>query len=481
MSDYFLRVLNLPAFFISPTLFDFVTSFLKKKINIFIRIFNYGFAVCLTFFVFSPYFAYDLHPSMGKFLWFNAGPIFSVYLFEFLVISIYAFWSLWDSFQQSKDKAFRHQLKLILIGLIISYLGGSTNFLPWYNIPIPPVANCTVIGYVVLITYAILKYQLMDIQIIIKNSLVYSVLASLITVLYFMVIYIAEHILKKAIGYHSAFASLATAILVAMFFIPVKNFIQGLIEKYIFKATYSQITEQNDRLRRQLMISERYKTFSEIAKSVTFAIRDPLTTLKTYSYHFKNRMDDKSFLEKFEKVLSKEIQKIQDLTDGLGQYSSPEPLNIQRTEIYAVINTVLEGMQHQLTSQKINLQHYYNENESFWMLIDPKQIQQVVTNILLNSFKTMPNGGQLWVGAEKNDETFSILIKDTGSPIPKDQLEKVFDPFYRYQEENNGLNLAIAFSIIENHGGKIFVESHQDAGNEFTIQLPVTKNNVFGI
>ena len=227
------------------------------------------------------------------------------------------------------------------------------------------------------------------------------------------------------------------------------------------------------RLQWQIMISQRYQTFTEIAKSMTVAIRDPLTTLKTYSYHYNKRLDDKVFLEKFGHVLSKEIQKIQDLTDGLGKYSSPEPLLIQRTDIYFLMNEVLEGLNHQLNSKKISIHKNYDEKASFWLRVDPKQLQQVLTNIILRAFKAMSSGGKLSVRMEKKDNIFLIFIKDTGIAIPKDQLERIFDPFYRYQEENQGLELAIAFSIIENHGGKILVESSAQKGNEFIIQLPL--------
>jgi len=423
-------------------------------------------------FVYTPFYAHDMSPFIG-FLWLKPGILFHIILLHFVILVAFSFIFLWNSYKNEQKGDFKRQIKLVLIALGIAFASGSMNYLMWYRVPIPPVANVLVAVYVIIITYAILKYQLLDIKIVIKNSLVYSVLASIITIVYFGVIYLSEHFLKITIGYHSPIASLATAILVAVFFVPVKNFVQSLVEKHIFKATYAQIAEQNDRLRRQIMVSERYKTFSEIAKSVTVAIRDPLTTLKTYSHFYHTKRNDPEFLDKFDLILAKEIQKIQDLTDGLSKYSSPEPLSIERAEIYSLINQILDGLQHQLSTQKISLNRYYDAKASCWLHVDPKQLQQVLTNIVLNSFKTMPDGGQLWIGAEKKDETFSIYVKDTGTPIPKDQLEKVFDPFYRYQEENKGLDLAIAFSIIENHGGKIFVEGGKDSGNEFIIQLPI--------
>jgi len=473
MAEFYLRTLMLPVLVMPATLFDFITSFLKINIPSWIRTFNYLFATCMALFVYTPLFAYDMHPIMNGFLWLKAGPLYHLFLFHFWLLISYGMWQLWTSYKNIQEKSLKKQTLLIFSGLLITFSGGAANYLPWYGFNVPPVTNITVPGYVILITYAILKYQLLDIKIVIKNSLIFSVLASMITILYFGVVYFSENILKITIGYHSPIASLATAVLVAIFFIPAKDFVQSLVEKYIFKATYAQIAEQNERLRRQIMVSERYKTFSEISKSVTVAIRDPLTTLKTYSHFYQSKLDDRAFLEKFGTVLSKEIQKIQDLTDGLSKYSTPEPLSIERTEIYFLINQVLEGLKHQLSNQKINLQHYYDDKASFWLHVDPKQLQQVLTNIILNSFKTMPTGGQLWIGAEKNEETFSIFIKDTGTPIPKDQLDKVFDPFHRYHEENQGLDLAIAFSIIENHGGKILVESGKDSGNEFIIQLPI--------
>ena len=258
--------------------------------------------------------------------------------------------------------------------------------------------------------------------------------------------------------------------------IPVPPLTNILVSAYVIIVTYGILKQQHDHYQQQLMLSDRYKTFIEITKSVTTSIRDPLTTLKTYSYHFSKHYDDKVFLEKFNGVLAREVQKIQELTDGLSKYSSPEPIRLQRVQVYALLGEVLDTLAHTLNANRVALQRDFQELDSCWLHLDPKQMQQVVTNIVLRSLKTMPEGGQIFISTQKQESSFHIFFKDTGVPIPKEQLDRIFDPLYRYQEDNEGLDLATVFFIIENHGGKIIVESKKDSGNEFMVILPIHEN-----
>jgi signal transduction histidine kinase len=117
-----------------------------------------------------------------------------------------------------------------------------------------------------------------------------------------------------------------------------------------------------------------------------------------------------------------------------------------------------------------------------------EKIEQAILNIVLNSIQAMPKGGQIliktsllntengkklgcWQKAEKKIE---ILIKDNGIGISKDNLSKIFYPFFTTKPEGTGLGLSIANSIVEEHKGLIIVNSTEGKGSFFRIQLPIT-------
>lgn len=118
--------------------------------------------------------------------------------------------------------------------------------------------------------------------------------------------------------------------------------------------------------------------------------------------------------------------------------------------------------------------------------IDENQIGQVINNLIINSQQAMPNGGAITINAEnmeiKNPSALSlnpgkyikVSVRDQGTGIPQDHLQKIFDPFFTTKQTGNGLGLATAFSIIEKHNGHMAVESQMGVGTIFYIYLPAS-------
>ncbi len=106
------------------------------------------------------------------------------------------------------------------------------------------------------------------------------------------------------------------------------------------------------------------------------------------------------------------------------------------------------------------------------ILADPSQIRQGLLNLLLNANQAMPEGGQLTVRATSDGENVRIEIEDTGSGIPEEIQEKVFEPFYSTKEEGTGIGLPMAKYVIEAHGGNIKFRTQPDRGTTFSVSLP---------
>jgi two-component system sensor histidine kinase HydH len=106
--------------------------------------------------------------------------------------------------------------------------------------------------------------------------------------------------------------------------------------------------------------------------------------------------------------------------------------------------------------------------------IDPDRMTQVLLNLFLNALAAMDRGGVLTVGAARQDDyTLRVSVADTGTGIRKEDLGRVFDPYFTTKPTGTGLGLAIVHRIVEAHGGEIRLESEPGKGSTFAILLPI--------
>jgi signal transduction histidine kinase len=109
---------------------------------------------------------------------------------------------------------------------------------------------------------------------------------------------------------------------------------------------------------------------------------------------------------------------------------------------------------------------------------DPKKMRQVFWNLGINAVEAMPGGGELTVSTKNTNEFVEITFKDTGTGIDKSNSDNIFYPFFTTKEQGTGLGLAIAYRIIEEHKGRLNVQSSSGNGTTFEIILPKTNETV---
>ncbi|MBZ0110174.1 MAG: PAS domain S-box protein [Candidatus Scalindua rubra] len=129
--------------------------------------------------------------------------------------------------------------------------------------------------------------------------------------------------------------------------------------------------------------------------------------------------------------------------------------------------------------------------DNLWMVdADKGQLSQIFSNIIINAYQAMPEGGTVRVCAEninvtekdhlplKKEKYLKITVNDNGTGITQEHLQKIFDPFFTTKQKGSGLGLAITYSIIKKHGGNITVESEIGVGTTFSIYLPASQNEI---
>ena len=241
--------------------------------------------------------------------------------------------------------------------------------------------------------------------------------------------------------------------------------------------------EKKDELEKKLKEAEKSAVVGRLGSAIAHEIRNPLNyinlTLDHLRAKFKPEDDAKS--ETFEKLTSQlksEVARInQQITDFLS-YSRPPKLQIDSINVHKVVEDSLRIVKAQAAEQNIEIS--FSEEENLPNISgDPEFLRSVFNNLFINAVQAMgTDGGKLDVNISSEKTCVRIDIKDTGSGIPPENVEKIFEPYFSTKETGTGLGLAIVKKVIDDHDGEISVESEKGLGTHFTVKLPIAKSDV---
>ncbi len=223
----------------------------------------------------------------------------------------------------------------------------------------------------------------------------------------------------------------------------------------------------------QLIRSEKLAALGQLAAGIAHEIRNPLTSINILIHSLRESLPSKNSHGEDLKVIEEEINRINETVDQFLRFAKPASPLLEKAELIPIFEETLQLLKPQIERRRISVQ------ESFRSLppitIDREQMKQVVLNLLLNAIQAMPEGGRLDLsGAMPDDhEWIQLSIRDSGVGIPPEDMDKLFDPFFSRKEGGIGLGLSIAHRIIDQHHGKIEVESTPGKGTHFTIWLPM--------
>ena len=252
------------------------------------------------------------------------------------------------------------------------------------------------------------------------------------------------------------------------------GFISGLV------AVLHDTTEQEKEEReRRLFVS-----------NVSHELRTPLTSVKSYLEALDEGALSEPVAPDFIKVSLDETNRMMRMVSDLLSLSridnATSHLDIELTNFTAFITFILnrfDKIRSQNDDKKYEIIRDYPIN-SIWVEIDTDKMTQVIDNIINNAIKYSPDGGKITVSMKTTDTQMILSISDEGFGIPKKDLPKIFDRFYRVDKARSraqggsGLGLAIAKEIIKQHNGFIWAKSEYGKGSTFTIVLPYDKEAV---
>jgi signal transduction histidine kinase len=229
-------------------------------------------------------------------------------------------------------------------------------------------------------------------------------------------------------------------------------------------------------LEEKLREAEHLSSTAHLARGIAHEIRNPLNLISLSVDHLKEKYKPSEITEKekFESLISSikhEIQRLNKLVGDFLDYGKPLRLNLQKVDIVDLINDIVTLLQVKADKERIKI---HSQHEKFpKLLLDPDLIKTCIFNIVLNAFQAMPGGGDLNISTRVSDNMASIIIKDTGMGISKENISKLFDPFFSTKSTGLGLGLVITKKVVEEHGGKIDFQSIEGKGSTVKITLPM--------
>lgn len=257
------------------------------------------------------------------------------------------------------------------------------------------------------------------------------------------------------------------------------GFINSSINKII--DDLSKEHEHRKQLEMDLVHKEKMAALGKLVAGVAHEVKTPLAIIKTRLQILKRNFD--KFCSggdnaSFDMIL-KEIDRLTNLVNRLLYFSRPIRNKMIPIQLNNIIEQAISMISDRTEKDKIRVFKNYSQNLPV-ICLDPYAFEQVVLNILINSLDSMPNGGILKVSTllieEKNK--IKVIIEDTGSGIPDDIIDKIFDPFFSTKDKGLGLGLFISKEIIKSHNGNIIIKNSDSCGTICEIILPI--DNISG-
>src|SRR5438093_3696887 len=236
-------------------------------------------------------------------------------------------------------------------------------------------------------------------------------------------------------------------------------------------------------LESDLRRSDRLAALGTLAAGLAHEIKNPLTSLLTFSRHLDRKFDDPNFRERFSSVVPRELERINGIVERLLELARPSRMSFTLVRLPELINRALDLYVDQFDDRRVEVVREYARDVPP-IQADKDALYRVFVNLVANALDAMPGGGRLtvragWAGTGdplpsarcRPTNRVKVEVADTGVGIEPSDTDRIFNPFYTTRDSGTGLGLALAHKIIQDHGGAISFQSVRGRGTTFTIVL----------
>ena len=240
------------------------------------------------------------------------------------------------------------------------------------------------------------------------------------------------------------------------------------------------ITEKR-RVESRLRRAENLASLTTLAAGVAHEIKNPLGSISIHlqllqkTLAKKNKSVDKT-TDKYFDILKEEVNRLNRIVVEFLFAVRPMALELREGDINMLVTKIMEFVRYEMEQSNILCLLELDDNLPK-ILMDERYMKQAVLNLVTNARAAMPEGGVFTIATNRLDNEIQILVCDTGIGISKENLVKIFDPYFTTKETGTGLGLTQVYKIIREHQGEIFVDAAPGEGTEFEIILPVPRKD----
>ena len=228
---------------------------------------------------------------------------------------------------------------------------------------------------------------------------------------------------------------------------------------------------EKEKLRQEMMRLDRLASLGKLSAGIAHEVRNPLTGISLLLDDLHDQAASGSDDQQMIKKALAEIERVERLISALLNYSSPVRAEFRECDLNLVVCDTVLLMRRPCERQRVQLT--MDEGKVPPFRLDPEKIKQAVLNIIRNAQEAMPGGGHISVCTRVEGGCAVVSIGDDGSGIAAEDLPLIFEPFFTRKGAGTGLGLSITQRIVEEHHGRIRVESAPGKGTLFTIELPL--------
>jgi polar amino acid transport system substrate-binding protein len=241
-------------------------------------------------------------------------------------------------------------------------------------------------------------------------------------------------------------------------------------------------------LREQFFEQEKSRALNQLVAGIAHEIRNPLTSIQTLVHLIPYKMSNEEFKKELVNIVPKEIERINQLVEGLINYVKPKKSkSLIEIRVHDLIHSITILFKRVLEQKGIDF--HYHHLPPVTITCDENQLKQALMNFILNSIDAIEERKKIEVGhyqpkieifGEMTLETCIINIKDNGMGIKKENLDKVYEPFFTTKATGTGLGMSISKQYIQEQNGTVQVKSKYGEGTQITIAFPLTERGYYG-
>ena len=229
---------------------------------------------------------------------------------------------------------------------------------------------------------------------------------------------------------------------------------------------------ERKKLEKKVLESERLATIGQGVSYISHEIRNPLMVIGGFAQQVLRKISQNGKNKEKLEIIIKEVARLEEFLSEVTDITKPSQPTKTMTNINRVVEDVSAFLCEELRARHVVFQTFLDPQIPE-ISVDPKQMKQVLINVMKNAMEAMPEGGHLSVATQFQKDHVELRIIDTGKGITPEDLKTVFDPFFTTKIKGTGLGLAISRKIVEDHAGRMRIESTSGGGTVCHIILPV--------